>query len=955
MKKNAISTTIHWLTVAASTLILAGITNAALAIDRQKPPVNAAGLPVVDSTGKHLNYDRKTLQAAMAKTELQKQNQGHAPQAAAVTTAGFVPATATQKPFWQYAVFGSGIGSSNILVGPTPQGGGSPEIIFGNDFNFWQSVRWNSATNNFDQVFVSPVYQPRNGDPFVILARIGLAHVTSVSDWQIVVMLGDGRIYLYDFSTKAQIGYFDAGPFQFYSGLQALCLKDLNGDGLAELIMTTSDFGSNTLYVFSGAGQLLWQVAGAGGGDVVAGQMDNDPALEIATTSGKVVDAATHAVQWTRSGGFGVHLALAPIPGGNYQQLIEAESWGVVYSYDVGLQLPRWSINTPQDIGAIAVADVNGDSTPEVIIGDAQWGTVHVHDLNTQAEMWHADNPEYGVTNIAVANVAGDGVLHLLWGAGAGSSGPDHLYVASTTGSHSIEWQNLDLEGPFLGPAIGDLDGDGQPELVICSTESDAGYGSGRILVFDLATLTLRAISPPVPEDSFSVYGVEDLKLADPDGNGRMKIVIATDYSYDGALEIYRFDSNNTFTRVWANTTHPSGSPFRFVEVADLDNNGTKKIIAGNTVAHSGSPGVFIYAYDYPSGAQSWRSVNLGPGSSSVIGLIVQDLNGDNNKEIAALVPNGDLYTWDGPSRQLRNLRQNTDGKVLSNRATASGIVLGDSMGVGHFFQYGINSYTEMFSRQLAAGCDPSSYMPCINAINVTADNALWTGASNMLDVRMPSGYDTSAWQSPEVGSSFGRYVATDIRNGERHVFSSAQNAVVGFSYTLPQAPALVTAVSRKTHGAAGTFDINLPSSGLGVESRSPGANGSHVLVLTFDATAVSGQASVTAGVGMVQGQPIFNGNQMTINLTGVTNAQRITVKLSNLNSSGDDVSVSMGVLLGDTNGNGSVNATDVSQTKLKSGQAVDATNFRNDVNANGAINASDVSIAKLNSGTALP
>ncbi len=177
--------------------------------------------------------------------------------------------------------------------------------------------------------------------------------------------------------------------------------------------------------------------------------------------------------------------------------------------------------------------------------------------------------------------------------------------------------------------------------------------------------------------------------------------------------------------------------------------------------------------------------------------------------------------------------------------------------------------------------------------------------------------------------------------------------SVVGAPFTFDNTGSLGTA--RKTQGAAGTLDINIPSSGLGVESRSPGANGSHVLVLTFDATAVSGKASVTAGVGMVQGQPIFNGNQMTINLTGVTNAQRITVKLSNLNSSGDDVSVSMGVLLGDTNGNGSVNATDVNQTKLKSGQAFDATNFSNDVNANGSINASDVSIAKLNSGTALP
>ena len=49
------------------------------------------------------------------------------------------------------------------------------------------------------------------------------------------------------------------------------------------------------------------------------------------------------------------------------------------------------------------------------------------------------------------------------------------------------------------------------------------------------------------------------------------------------------------------------------------------------------------------------------------------------------------------------------------------------------------------------------------------------------------------------------------------------------------------------------------------------------------------------------------------------------------------------------------VNATDVSQTKLKSGQAVDTSNFREDVTVNGTINSSDVSTVKLKSGTALP
>jgi hypothetical protein len=67
------------------------------------------------------------------------------------------------------------------------------------------------------------------------------------------------------------------------------------------------------------------------------------------------------------------------------------------------------------------------------------------------------------------------------------------------------------------------------------------------------------------------------------------------------------------------------------------------------------------------------------------------------------------------------------------------------------------------------------------------------------------------------------------------------------------------------------------------------------------------------------------------------------------------DINVPMSVLLGDTNGNGSVNASDISQTKSRTGLAVDATNFRSDVTINNSINASDVSLVKSKSGTALP
>jgi hypothetical protein len=62
-----------------------------------------------------------------------------------------------------------------------------------------------------------------------------------------------------------------------------------------------------------------------------------------------------------------------------------------------------------------------------------------------------------------------------------------------------------------------------------------------------------------------------------------------------------------------------------------------------------------------------------------------------------------------------------------------------------------------------------------------------------------------------------------------------------------------------------------------------------------------------------------------------------------------------MGVLVGDTNGDGFVNSADISQTKSLSGQPVSSANFREDVNTDGFINSADISLVKSKLGTALP
>ena len=115
--------------------------------------------------------------------------------------------------------------------------------------------------------------------------------------------------------------------------------------------------------------------------------------------------------------------------------------------------------------------------------------------------------------------------------------------------------------------------------------------------------------------------------------------------------------------------------------------------------------------------------------------------------------------------------------------------------------------------------------------------------------------------------------------------------------------------------------------------------------------------AAVTSGAGSVTTATGSGTTAVTVNLTDVTNAQKITITLFGLSDGTNtgELGIPMGVLLGDTSANKTVNSSDVSQTKSKSGQAVDTMNFRADVTVSNSINAGDVGIVKVRAGTALP
>ncbi len=170
--------------------------------------------------------------------------------------------------------------------------------------------------------------------------------------------------------------------------------------------------------------------------------------------------------------------------------------------------------------------------------------------------------------------------------------------------------------------------------------------------------------------------------------------------------------------------------------------------------------------------------------------------------------------------------------------------------------------------------------------------------------------------------------------------------------------PVLATsAVSRKTHGAAGDFDIPLPLSGAtGIESRDQG--GTQKIIFTFPTVVTFSGAAVTSGTASTVSPSAVSSNVVAVDLAGVTDKQIVTVTLLDVSDGANvnNVAVRFRVLVGDVNASGTVSSSDVSQTKGGAAAgSVNASNFRADVNAGGSINATDISIVKSKSGNALP
>ena len=317
-----------------------------------------------------------------------------------------------------------------------------------------------------------------------------------------------------------------------------------------------------------------------------------------------------------------------------------------------------------------------------------------------------------------------------------------------------------------------------------------------------------------------------------------------------------------------------------------------------------------------------------------------------------------------------------------NNKAVAYLGFAGSALGVGHVWK---TTNLDALPAGSVTWTPMSAGLPdvAVNAFAIDRDSAPLTGGSSR---SVYVGTDAGVYYSSDAGATWSPYgmgfphvavFAMEIQNPNAILRAATHGRGI---YDTTTALEFISAASRKKHGTGGAgtnFDIDMPLSATlvsgtsGIECRTGGDSdggtvGDYKIVLHFTNPLVGGSASVAAadhnpgGGGGTAGVPVLSGTDMIVPLTGVTNGQVLTLKVSgvvdiNGNVLSGPLSVNIAFLRGDTSGNRGVNSTDVSQTKIQSGMVLGAANFRTDVTHDGAISATDVSTVKLSAGTSVP
>ena len=302
-------------------------------------------------------------------------------------------------------------------------------------------------------------------------------------------------------------------------------------------------------------------------------------------------------------------------------------------SFHTGVTYPT----TGNDPSSIAVADLTRSGSLDLVVANFGAGSVSV--------FMHGASP--GTYQTAVNVTTGGQPNQVVIGDINGDGKPDLVIAdASATGNAIVLFQDPANPGQFLAPmklpinansaaavAIGDLNGDGAPDIVAATL--DANANNGAIYIFFQNAATRGTFQAPV---TFSAGAQpQAVRIADVNGDGLLDIVVAnlgpgTDGTGSAGVSVLLQDAAHP-GRFLPPVTYATQAQAVDVAVADLNGDGKPDLVVANIgPAPTGSvsvllqdpahPGVFLPATSYA-------------GFGQPLGVAIADLNGDGHPDIA--------------------------------------------------------------------------------------------------------------------------------------------------------------------------------------------------------------------------------------------------------------------------------------------------------------------------------